>query len=161
MDPGGAAVAGWEWEWWQLLFTMVVLLVVRITRQWNRLECYPGPPGLPLVGHFHLLFGAAGRLDDVFDFFTEILQANNGVCLFRAPFAELIPASNVILTTDPRDVEHILKTSFSNYIKGPVFIANLSDLLGDGIFNSNGEAWRVQRKAASHEFSVSKFRDFM
>ena len=37
----------------------------------------------------------------------------------------------------------------------------LEDLLGDGIFNSNGEAWRVQRKAASHEFSVSRFRDFM
>ena len=84
MDTGGAAVAGWEWEWWQLLFTIVVLLVVRIALLWNRLECYPGPPGLPLVGHFHLLLGATGRLDDIFDFFGEIMAANNGVRDIRA-----------------------------------------------------------------------------
>lgn len=35
----------------------------------------------------------------------------------------------------------------------------LHDLLGEGIFNSDGEAWRVQRKVASRIFHVKNFRD--
>jgi hypothetical protein len=49
-------------------------------------------------------------------------------------------------------VEHILKTNFENYIKGPIFLANMRDLLGDGIFNADGALWSAQRKTASLEF---------
>lgn len=33
-------------------------------------------------------------------------------------------------------------------------------LLGDGIFNVDGEAWRKQRKTASFEFASKNLRDF-
>uniref|UniRef100_A0A2P2P4M7 Cytochrome P450 n=1 Tax=Rhizophora mucronata TaxID=61149 RepID=A0A2P2P4M7_RHIMU len=33
-------------------------------------------------------------------------------------------------------------------------------LLGDGIFNSDGEQWRKQRKTASFEFASKSLRDF-
>lgn len=33
-------------------------------------------------------------------------------------------------------------------------------LLGDGIFNSDGELWRKQRKTASFEFASKNLRDF-
>ncbi|KAG0171862.1 Protein kinase alk2 [Apophysomyces sp. BC1034] len=62
-------------------------------------------------------------------------------------------------TIDPRNVEHILKTNFENYIKGPEFHSSMSDLFGDGIFNANGEEWKYQRKTASHIFNVKNFRD--
>lgn len=42
-----------------------------------------------------------------------------------------------------------------NYIKGPTFHATLEDLLGDGIFNVDGDKWETQRKTASHMFSAN------
>lgn len=33
-------------------------------------------------------------------------------------------------------------------------------LLGDGIFNADGEVWRKQRKTASFEFASKNLRDF-
>lgn len=33
-------------------------------------------------------------------------------------------------------------------------------LLGDGIFNADGELWRKQRKTASFEFASKNLRDF-
>lgn len=33
-------------------------------------------------------------------------------------------------------------------------------LLGDGIFNADGESWRKQRKTASFEFASKNLRDF-
>eukprot|EP01006_Ploeotia_vitrea_P011096 TRINITY_DN2959_c0_g1_i1.p1 TRINITY_DN2959_c0_g1~~TRINITY_DN2959_c0_g1_i1.p1 ORF type:complete len:500 (+),score=38.64 TRINITY_DN2959_c0_g1_i1:68-1567(+) len=61
-------------------------------------------------------------------------------------------------TTDPKNIEHILKTNFSNYsitpIRGDVF----HDFIGNGIFNSDGDLWKLQRKTASYEFSNNKFR---
>lgn len=52
-----------------------------------------------------------------------------------------------------------LLANFENYEKGDHFSSMLHDLLGDGIFNSDGEAWRVQRKVASRIFHVKNFRD--
>lgn len=49
--------------------------------------------------------------------------------------------------------------NFKNYLKGPKFNSALSELLGKGIFNANGEKWKYQRKAASHIFNVKNFRD--
>lgn len=49
--------------------------------------------------------------------------------------------------------------NFENYVKGPRAIEVSRDLLGHGIFNSNGEQWRWQRKSASLIFNVKNFRD--
>lgn len=64
-----------------------------------------------------------------------------------------------IATVDPRNVEHLLKTNFENYIKGPEFHGAMNDLFGNGIFNANGEDWKYQRKTASLIFNVKNFRD--
>ncbi|XP_031265116.1 cytochrome P450 94A2-like [Pistacia vera] len=66
-----------------------------------------------------------------------------------------------VLTANPSNVEYILKTNFENYQKGDVFIAPLEDLLGRGIFNSDGELWKVQRKTASHQFNTKSLRSFV
>jgi cytochrome P450 len=59
------------------------------------------------------------------------------------------------------NVEYILKTNFENYPKGDRFINLLEDFLGRGIFNSDGELWRVQRKTASYEFNTKSLRNFV
>ncbi|KAL8254807.1 hypothetical protein R6Q59_033028 [Mikania micrantha] len=66
-----------------------------------------------------------------------------------------------VLTANPSNVEHMLKTNFDNYPKGTRFIALLEDFLGRGIFNSDGEAWRAQRKTASYEFNTRSLRNFV
>ncbi|KAK4794667.1 hypothetical protein SAY86_012661 [Trapa natans] len=68
---------------------------------------------------------------------------------------------NGIITANPANVEHILKTRFNNYPKGETFIAILDDFLGKGIFNSDGELWRIQRKTASYEFNSRSLRNFI
>ncbi|MBA0712988.1 hypothetical protein Golax_012053, partial [Gossypium laxum] len=56
-----------------------------------------------------------------------------------------------IITANPANVEHMLKTRFENYPKGKPFSTLLGDLLGRGIFNVDGDSWKFQRKMASLE----------
>ncbi|CAA0828659.1 Cytochrome P450 704B1 [Striga hermonthica] len=62
-----------------------------------------------------------------------------------------MPFTTYTYIADPADVEHVLRRNFKNYPKV---------LLGDGIFNVDGELWRKQRKTASFEFASKNFRDF-
>ncbi|OIW09472.1 hypothetical protein TanjilG_06344 [Lupinus angustifolius] len=68
---------------------------------------------------------------------------------------------NNVITANPENVEHILKTKFENYPKAELFISLLLDFLGQGIFNSDGDLWKVQRKTASYEFNTKSLRNFI
>ncbi|KAG7644328.1 Cytochrome P450 superfamily [Arabidopsis suecica] len=89
----------------------------------------------------------------LYDYETEIARA-------KPTFRFLSPGQSEIFTADPRNVEHILKTRFHNYSKGPVGTVNLADLLGHGIFAVDGEKWKQQRKLVSFEFSTRVLRNF-
>ncbi|KAK9734544.1 hypothetical protein RND81_04G147000 [Saponaria officinalis] len=67
---------------------------------------------------------------------------------------------NNIITSNPNNVEHILKTKFDNYPKGKPTLTILGDLLGQGIFNVDGEHWRFQRKLASLELGSNSIRAY-
>ncbi|XP_022887556.1 cytochrome P450 704B1-like [Olea europaea var. sylvestris] len=71
-----------------------------------------------------------------------------------------MPFTTYTYIADPTNVEHVLKTSFCNYPKGEVYHSYMEVLLGDGIFNADGELWRKQRKTASFEFASKNLRDF-
>ncbi|KAK7404834.1 hypothetical protein VNO78_05823 [Psophocarpus tetragonolobus] len=62
------------------------------------------------------------------------------------------------ITSNPDNVEYILKTNFHNYPKGKPFSAILGDLLGQGIFNVDGHSWKFQRKMASLELGSVAIR---
>jgi hypothetical protein len=49
--------------------------------------------------------------------------------------------------------KYILKDKAQNFGKGGKFIGIFKDLLGDGIFNSNGPNWELQRKIAAKIFT--------
>lgn len=66
-----------------------------------------------------------------------------------------------VITANPIVVEHMLKSNFENYPKGPRFISLLQDFLGAGIFNADGELWIMQRKTASYEFNTKSLRNFV
>ncbi|URD88607.1 cytochrome P450 [Musa troglodytarum] len=66
-----------------------------------------------------------------------------------------------VITANASNVEHMLKSNFENYPKGERSFRMLVDFLGHGIFNSDGEEWKCQRKQASYEFSKRSLRNFM
>jgi cytochrome P450 len=49
---------------------------------------------------------------------------------------------------------------FEISLKGETYHSYMEVLLGDGIFNVDGELWRKQRKTASFEFASRNLRDF-
>ncbi|KAK2981605.1 hypothetical protein RJ640_000986 [Escallonia rubra] len=56
----------------------------------------------------------------------------------------------VVFTTNPSNVKHMLKTNFKNYLKGTRFTSLLEDFLSRGIFNSDGHVG----KPNVHKFIV-------
>ncbi|KAG2687434.1 hypothetical protein I3760_09G050700 [Carya illinoinensis] len=90
------------------------------------------------------------------DWTTETLSScPTNTAIFR------YPGRKGVITTNPSNIERMLKTNFDNYPKGDRFIALLHDFLGRGIFNSDGELWKVQRKTASYEFNTKSLRHFV
>ncbi|KAG2380069.1 Cytochrome P450 704B1 Long-chain fatty acid omega-hydroxylase [Vigna angularis] len=71
-----------------------------------------------------------------------------------------MPFTTYTYIADPNNVEHVLKTNFNNYPKGRVYHSYMKVLLGDGIFNVDGETWKKQRKTASLEFASRNLREF-
>ncbi|XP_004309257.1 PREDICTED: cytochrome P450 704C1-like [Fragaria vesca subsp. vesca] len=65
-----------------------------------------------------------------------------------------------VYTSDPANVEYMLKTNFANYGKGSYHHSILSDIAGDSIFTVDGESWQHQRKLSSYEFSTKIMKDF-
>eukprot|EP00929_Paragymnodinium_shiwhaense_P049169 TRINITY_DN2481_c0_g1_i1.p1 TRINITY_DN2481_c0_g1~~TRINITY_DN2481_c0_g1_i1.p1 ORF type:complete len:537 (-),score=106.59 TRINITY_DN2481_c0_g1_i1:285-1811(-) len=70
----------------------------------------------------------------------------------------VMPHEYWVETADPKNFEHVLKGNFDNYVKGPLWKSPLKDLLGDGIFNVDGEMWYHQRKLASQMFTQKAFK---
>ncbi|CAE7864987.1 CYP86A7, partial [Symbiodinium microadriaticum] len=65
----------------------------------------------------------------------------------------------LVITRDARNVEYMLKQNFENYPKGEFFSSIAHDLLGNGIFNVDGEDWIMQRKTASLMFTANRFKN--
>ncbi|KAJ1285846.1 hypothetical protein BS78_03G309300 [Paspalum vaginatum] len=69
--------------------------------------------------------------------------------------------TGVAITANPANVEHIAKTNFANYPKGELAVSMIEDFLGHGIFNSDGDQWLWQRKAANYEFGKRSLRNLV
>ncbi|KAJ4961793.1 hypothetical protein NE237_021703 [Protea cynaroides] len=112
-----------------------------------------GLPVWPVIGMLpSLVLGLRG---DIYEWISIILCRTNGTFRFRGPWLTTL---HYVITSDPRNLEHLLKTKFSNFPKGVYFRDTMQDFLGDGIFNADDEVWRRQRKTVSLEFHTAEFR---
>ncbi|GFY99589.1 cytochrome P450, family 704, subfamily A, polypeptide 2 [Actinidia rufa] len=93
-------------------------------------------------------------------FLTSKVHQKQGKKKYPPTYRLISPFRSEIYTSDPANVEYILKTNFENFGKGSYNYGILSDLLGDGIFTVDGDKWRQQRKVSSYEFSTKVLRDF-
>jgi len=117
------------------------------------------PKGIPTIpGHW--LLGNFLEFYESVKTFTHLDILVQWHKMFGDVFVLYIPTMPPIIETiDPRDVKHVLKTRFDNYVKGTEFHDRLHDLLGEGIFNVDGHSWYSQRKTAGRMFTDSKFKN--
>ncbi|KAK9983560.1 hypothetical protein SO802_033085 [Lithocarpus litseifolius] len=142
-----------------------VLMVLTATAAyliWLRImsRSLSGPRVWPLLGSMPGLIQHSSRMHD---WITDNLRTCGGTyqtCITAIPFLAR-KQGLVTVTCDPRNLEHILKNRFDNYPKGPTWQAVFHDLLGDGIFNSDGDTWLFQRKTAALEFTTRTLRQAM
>ncbi|KAL8535709.1 hypothetical protein ACS0TY_011369 [Phlomoides rotata] len=133
----------------ELSLALIVFATIQSLQSRNHL----GLPSWPLVGMLpSLLLGLRGN---IYEWISQILVRKNGTFTFRGPWFTNL---NCVVTCDPRNLEYLLKTKFSNFPKGRYFRYTVRDLLGDGIFSADDETWQKQRKTASVEFHSAKFR---
>ncbi|KAK9279765.1 hypothetical protein L1049_013447 [Liquidambar formosana] len=140
-----------------LLFTAVTAYLLWFTFISRSLK---GPRVWPLLGS---LPGLIENCDRMHEWISDNLRACGGTyqtCICAIPFLAR-KQGFVTVTCDPKNLEHILKTRFDNYPKGPTWQAVFHDLLGQGIFNSDGDTWLFQRKTAALEFTTRTLRQAM
>lgn len=135
----------------EVLIAAMVFIVIHSMRQ----KKHHGLPVWPVLGMLpSLVF--TGLRTNMYEWISNVLNRQNGTFRFKGPWFSSL---NCIVTSDPRNLEHLLKTKFSLFPKGKYFRDNLRDLLGDGIFNADEDTWQRQRKTASIEFHSAKFRN--
>ncbi|KAK9663825.1 hypothetical protein RND81_14G001000 [Saponaria officinalis] len=133
----------------ELFLALAVFLVIHSLRQKKQ----QGLAAWPFLGMLPSLI--IGVRQNMYEWLTGVLCRQNGTFHFKGPWFTNL---NCVVTADPRNLEHLLKTKFTNFPKGEYFRSSLRDLLGDGIFNADSETWQKQRKTASIEFHSAKFR---
>lgn len=123
-------------------------------------------PTLAIITLFHLLKPEQTNKQPNPKSLFELIKNGHRIVEWTSDLLNSSPSGTVItfmgiITANPATVEHITKTKFDSYIKGQRSISILQDFLGNGIFNSDGGHWKLQRRTASLEFSTKVIRTFV
>lgn len=133
----------------ELALAITIFITIHSLRQRRR----QGLATWPILGMLPSLI--LGLRRDIYEWITGVLVSRGGTFTFRGPWLTNL---HCVVTADPRNLEHLLKSKFSSFPKGPYFASTVRDLLGGGIFAADDDTWRLQRKTASLAFHSSEFR---
>lgn len=112
----------------------------------------PGPDGRPLIGNTYKY------VRDPFSFITRCAREYGDVTYYEVagrPFYQF---------DHPTDIEHVLVTNNTNYVKGELFQRILGPVTGQGLLNNEGEFWRRQRhliQPAFHPDRITRYAEVM
>lgn len=67
--------------------------------------------------------------------------------------------NSIVSTAEPENIQALLATQFHDFDLGPARKSNFHDLLGNGIFTAEGEAWSHFRRQLRPQFSKSQVSD--
>ncbi|KXN91429.1 Cytochrome P450 52E1 [Leucoagaricus sp. SymC.cos] len=109
---------------------------------------WPGSVDIMKTLQHSFLHGYPG--DGIF----EIMQEKGPVANFR------ILCSDLLFTTTPEHIKLLLATDFDNYVKGTKFQRAVQDVLGVGVFNSDGDMWKFHRSITRPAFTRDRISDF-
>ncbi|KAK6930928.1 Cytochrome P450 [Dillenia turbinata] len=144
-----------EWILHQIRVSDLVLALLGLfifSSVHHRLTCR-GPMIWPIIGTMpSFLF----HVNDLYGWTTSVLIKCGGTFRFRGLW---MSGSFGIVTADPINIEYMLKINFKNFPKGQYYRERFHDLLGDGIFNSDNQLWKEQRRIATYAMFSTKFAD--
>jgi cytochrome P450 len=129
-------------------------------KAWERLSDrpYKGPPLYPFLG---VLPDMVKNIEVMHNFLLDMTR-KTGFESLEVP----VPMACFVTLMDPRDREYVLKTNPWNYLKNrhedpACFERVFAEVLGRGIFSTDGSEWLNARKVASHMFSGTALRNQM
>ncbi|CAN6209529.1 unnamed protein product [Urochloa humidicola] len=147
----------------ELSLLLVLFLALLLPQLFRHLLRHRGDPRKQPRAHGLKAYPLLGTIPHLIKNRHRFLEWSTGV-LQRSPTQTIsfhaAGFGGGVVTANPANVEHVLKTNFGNYPKGEVTASMVEDLLGRGVLNSDGDLWLRQRKAASHEFSTRSLRAF-
>ncbi|KAF3327288.1 cytochrome P450 94A1 [Carex littledalei] len=136
-----------------LLFSFLLYLYSKNQRSIKKPTIH-GLKSYPVIGHLPHFIRNSHR---ILDWTTEILLQSPTHTMGLSTIGSI----SGIFTANPANVEHMLKLNSINYPKGEKAISIMEDFLGHGLFNSDDEDWKWQRKTASYEFNKKSMRHFV
>src|SRR5882724_8585670 len=105
----------------------------------------PGPKGLPLIG------SAIPLLRDILGFMHRgMLEYGDVVHMTAGPPPVRFHGYGIF---HPDGVQHVLAGNADGYYKGDQVYVELIDVLGNGLFTSEGEVWRRQKRLVQPLFT--------
>lgn len=140
-----------------LLFCFIYILLFYFN---YFLDPIPGPMPIPFIGNVLYCIESDKHPDKT----KQALETYNKfgpIWKIYLPSKSFIRLERCIYICQPQDLEIVLKTSFSHFEKGKIQYDIFKDLLGDGIFNKDGDIWKSHRKIASYKFSQANLNNFM
>ncbi|MFS7994011.1 putative cytochrome P450 [Helianthus anomalus] len=112
------------------------------------------PTNWPILG---MIPGVLLNVHRLHEYVTELLIDSGGTFMWKGPW---FTNMDMLITSNPLDIHHILTRNFGNYPKGENF-RKIFDILGDGIFNSDGELWEIHRKVTMSVFKHAGFQSLL
>ncbi|KAK9277649.1 hypothetical protein L1049_007195 [Liquidambar formosana] len=113
-----------------------------------------GPTIWPVIG---IIPSLILHINDVYDWVTTSLIKTGGTFYYRGMW---MSGTYGVITSNPANIEYMLKTRFKYFPKGKYYRERFHDLLGDGIFNADDELWKEQRRIANSEMHAGRFVDY-
>eukprot|EP01060_Flectonema_neradi_P007000 TRINITY_DN1483_c0_g1_i8.p1 TRINITY_DN1483_c0_g1~~TRINITY_DN1483_c0_g1_i8.p1 ORF type:complete len:488 (+),score=113.07 TRINITY_DN1483_c0_g1_i8:95-1558(+) len=138
-----------------VLLVLVLIFRLHYTRKGER-KGQNTPKDVP----HKFFFGIAthmfrsGMNGTVYDWMVKTCESHDW-----KPWCWSTPFNTQLLITDPEDLKHAFHKNADNYTHGKRK-ERFQELLGDGIFNSDGAIWKQQRTMASHMFTKAQL-DYM
>jgi hypothetical protein len=140
---------------WLIGISTALLLVAMSIHLRSRFQSMVGPTAYPIIGNI---------LDYIFVGNNHMLVIQNMYRRHGSTFHAFLPGlpigMRLVFVHRAEHVKHILSDAFKQgkYGKGDFLRGAYYDFLGDGIFNTNGEQWELQRHTASHLFRTSNLK---
>ncbi|XP_031096047.1 alkane hydroxylase MAH1-like [Ipomoea triloba] len=116
--------------------------------------CRRRPLKVPLLGMLPSLFLHVHKIHNRC---AAVLSLHGGTFLLKGPWFTNL---DILATVDPQNVHYIMSGNFENFPKGKEF-KKIFDVLGDGIFNSDLDLWKNQRKLARALIIHQRFHKFL
>ncbi|XP_037460596.1 noroxomaritidine synthase 2-like isoform X2 [Triticum dicoccoides] len=141
-------------DWFVGVLSLLCCFVLYYRHLQSKKTCKEEPTEWPLLGH---LFGMIAdlRRPDYHDWATVVLAGTR----YNFPAHAGLTGVRYFVTCDPSNVRHIFTSNFLNYPKGEEF-GQIFDVLGNGIFNADGESWQRQRAKSQLLMAGPRFRVF-